>query len=70
MPTVDTTVPEIGGTTVMVDEGALANVGSGQHVEHGSHGSSSFMVNLNGEDGTITLAYGEKIIELHDENDK
>ena len=70
VPTVDTTVPEIGGTTVMVDEGALANGGSGQHVEHGSHGSSSFKVNLNGEDGTITLAYGEKSIELHVENDK
>ena len=70
VPTVDTTVPGTGDDTVMVDEGALANVGSGQHAEHGSYGSSSFTVNLNGEDGTITLAYEEQSIELHVENDK
>lgn len=42
---------------IVVDEGALSD-GSGQHAEHGILGKDSFTVNLNGEDGTITLKYG------------
>lgn len=42
---------------IVVDEGALSD-GSGQHVVHGISGKDSFTVNLNGEDGTITLKYG------------
>ena len=42
---------------IVVDEGALSD-GSGQHAEHGISGKDSFTVNLNGEDGTVTLKYG------------
>lgn len=42
---------------IVVDEGALPD-GSGQHKEHGFSDTGSFTVNLNGEDGTITLKYG------------
>ena len=42
---------------IVVDEGALPD-GSGQHAEHGILGKDSFTVNLNGEDGTVTLNYG------------
>lgn len=42
---------------IVVDEGALSD-GSGQHTEHGILGKDSFTVNLNGEDGTVTLKYG------------
>mgnify|MGYP002535732473 CR=1 FL=1 len=42
---------------IVVDEGALSD-GSGQHTEHGILGKDSFTVNLNGEDGTVTLNYG------------
>lgn len=42
---------------IVVDEGALSD-GSGQHAEHGILGKDSFTVNLNGEDGTVTLKYG------------
>lgn len=42
---------------IVVDEGALSD-GSGQHAEHGIFGKDSFTVNLNGEDGTVTLNYG------------
>lgn len=42
---------------IVVDEGALSD-GSGQHAEHGILGKDSFTVNLNGEDGTVTLNYG------------
>ena len=38
----------------MVDEGALTG-GSGQHTEHGVSGTDSFTVQLNGEDGVITV---------------
>ena len=42
---------------IVVDEGALSD-GSGQHAEHGILDKDSFTVNLNGEDGTVTLKYG------------
>ena len=42
---------------IVVDEGALPD-GSGQHKEHGFSDTGSFTVNLNGEDGTVTLNYG------------
>ena len=42
---------------IVVDEGALPD-GSGQHAEHDIFGKDSFTVNLNGEDGTVTLNYG------------
>lgn len=42
---------------IVVDEGALSD-GSGQHAELGILGKDSFTVNLNGEDGTVTLKYG------------
>lgn len=42
---------------IVVDEGALPD-GSGQHKEHGFSGTGSFTVNLNGEDGAVTLKYG------------
>lgn len=46
-----------GSATIVVDEGALPD-GSGQHKEHGFSDTGSFTVNLNGEDGTVTLSYG------------
>ena len=42
---------------IVVDEGALTG-GSGQHTIHGVSGKGSFKVDLNGEDGTVTLEYG------------
>lgn len=44
---------------IVVDEGALPD-GSGQHAVHGISGKDSFTVNLNGEDGTVTLKYGSE----------
>ncbi|MBM6895747.1 hypothetical protein, partial [Desulfovibrio piger] len=52
---------------IMVDEGALDG-GSKQHMEHGVSSTGSFTVNLNGEDGVITLGYGEQKVELKVEN--
>lgn len=46
-----------GSATIVVDEGALPD-GSDQHKEHGFSDTGSFTVNLNGEDGTVTLSYG------------
>ena len=46
-----------GSATIVVDEGALSD-GSGQHKEHGFSDPGFFTVNLNGEDGTVTLKYG------------
>ena len=54
VPTIDITAPGTGEANIMVDEGALAD-GSGQHTDHGASGSGSFTVNLNGEDGVITV---------------
>ena len=51
----------------MVDEGALAG-GSGQHTAHGTSDTGSFTVQLNGEDGVITLGYGDQKVELKVEN--
>ena len=67
VPTIDITAPGTGEANIMVDEGALAD-GSGQHTDHGASGSGSFTVNLNGEDGVITLGYGEQKVELKVEN--
>ena len=53
-PVVTVETPEAGDANIMVDEGALVG-GSGQHTEHGVSGSGSFTVNLNGEDGVITV---------------
>ena len=66
-PEVTVETPEAGEANIMVDEGALAD-GSGQHTEHGAFGTGSFTVNLNGEDGVITLGYGEQKVELKVEN--
>ena len=52
MVTVET--PGAGDANIMVDEGALTG-GSGQHTEHGVSGTDSFTVQLNGEDGVITV---------------
>ena len=49
--------PEEDPSDIVVDEGALPN-GSGQHESHGYTGTGSFTVDLNGEDGTVTLKYG------------
>ena len=54
MPVVTVETPGAGDANIMVDEGALAG-GSGQHAEHGVSGSGSFTVQLNGEDGVITV---------------
>ena len=67
VPVVTVETPEAGDANIMVDEGALVG-GSGQHTEHGVSGSGSFTVNLNGEDGVITLGYGEQKVELKVEN--
>ena len=67
VPTIDITEPAAGDANIMVDEGALAD-GSKQHTEHGASGSGSFTVQLNGEDGVITLGYGEQKVELKVEN--
>ena len=64
---VDTTAPTITDANIMVDEGALDD-GSGQHKEHGDSSSGSFTVNLNNEDGTITLVNGDQKVELKVEN--
>lgn len=48
-----------GNATIVVDEGARPD-GSGQHKEHGFCDTGSFTVNLNGEDGTVTLKYGSE----------
>lgn len=53
-PVVTVETPGAGDANIMVDEGALAG-GSGQHAEHGASGSGSFTVQLNGEDGVITV---------------
>lgn len=66
-PVVTVDTPEAGDANIMVDEGALAD-GSGQHTEHGVSGTGSFKVNLNGEDGVITLANGDQKVELKVEN--
>lgn len=67
VPTIDIAKPGTGDANIMVDEGALAD-GSKQHTEHGASGSGSFTVQLNGEDGVITLGYGEQKVELKVEN--
>ena len=54
VPVVTVVTPGAGEANIMVDEGALAG-GTGQHTEHGVSGSSSFTVQLNGEDGVITV---------------
>ena len=51
----DTTVPTVDGGTIMVDEGSLPD-GSGQGDGHAWQGSSSFTVQLHGQDGVITLS--------------
>ncbi|MBM6895729.1 VCBS domain-containing protein, partial [Desulfovibrio piger] len=67
VPTIDIAKPGTGDANIMVDEGALDG-GSKQHTEHGASGTGSFTVNLNGEDGVITLGYGEQKVELKVEN--
>ena len=67
VPTIDITEPAAGDANIMVDEGALDG-GSKQHTEHGVSSTGSFTVNLNGEDGVITLGYGEQKVELKVEN--
>lgn len=70
VPTVNVDKPEPGDANIMVDEGALSTTegasvdGSGQHKEHNWNGNGSFDVQLNGEDGTITLACVDQIVEL------
>ena len=54
VPVVTVETPGAGDANIMVDEGALAG-GSGQHAEHGVSGTDSFTVQLNGEDGVITV---------------
>ena len=54
VPVVTVDTPGAGDANIMVDEGALAG-GSGQHTEHGVSGTGSFTVQLNGEDGVITV---------------
>ncbi|WP_308598841.1 DUF5801 repeats-in-toxin domain-containing protein [uncultured Desulfovibrio sp.] len=54
VPVVTVTTPGAGDANIMVDEGAL-QAGSGQHTEHGVSGTDSFTVQLNGEDGVITV---------------
>ncbi|WP_077072309.1 VCBS domain-containing protein [Mailhella massiliensis] len=68
-PEVTVATPEPGEANIMVDEGALES-GSGQHTDHGTFGSGSFTVNLNGEDGTITLGYEGQSIVLSVEEGK
>ena len=53
--TQDTTAPTVDGGTIMVDEGLLPE-GSGQGDGHARQGSSSFTVQLHGQDGVITLS--------------
>ena len=53
-PVVTVETPGAGDANIMVDEGALTG-GSGQHAEHGVSGTGSFTVQLNGEDGVITV---------------
>lgn len=70
VPTVNVDKPEPGDANIMVDEGALSTTegasvdGSGQHKEHNWNGNGSFDVQLNGEDGTITLACVDQTVEL------
>ncbi|WP_337770916.1 Ig-like domain-containing protein, partial [Desulfovibrio piger] len=49
-----------GNATIVVDEALLpgGNVVNSDNFDHVSLGNGSFTVNLNGEDGTITLKYG------------
>lgn len=54
VPTIGIAKPDTGDANIMVDEGALDG-GSKQHTEHGASGSGSFTVQLNGEDGVITV---------------
>ena len=54
VPVVTVDTPGAGDANIMVDEGAL-QAGSGQHTEHGVSGTDSFTVQLNGEDGVITV---------------
>ena len=54
VPVVTVMTPGAGDANIMVDEGAL-QAGSGQHTEHGVSGTDSFTVQLNGEDGVITV---------------
>ena len=63
-PELEITTPATGDANIMVDEGALVGSGSGQHAEHGAGGNGSFKVDLHGEDGTITLSHGGKVVVL------
>ena len=64
VPSVEITKPESDEANIMVDEGSLVN-GSGQHTEHGAGATGFFNVDLNGEDGTITLAGNGQSIVLN-----
>lgn len=57
----DKIVPENpGSATIVVDEALLpdGNMVNSDNFDHVSSGTGSFIVNLNGEDGTVTLNYG------------
>ncbi|WP_304039674.1 DUF5801 repeats-in-toxin domain-containing protein [Desulfovibrio piger] len=49
-----------GSATIVVDEALLpdGNMVNSDNFDHVSSGTGSFIVNLNGEDGTVTLNYG------------
>lgn len=49
-----------GSATIVVDEALLTdgNVVNSDNFDHKPSGTGSFIVNLNGEDGTVTLKYG------------
>lgn len=54
------TAPDAGPNAIIVDEALLSdgNVVNSDNSDHAPSGTGSFTVNLNGEDGTVTLKYG------------
>ena len=54
------TAPDAGPNAIIVDEALLSdgNVVNSDNSDHAPSGTDSFTVNLNGEDGTVTLKYG------------
>ncbi|WP_415965779.1 DUF5801 repeats-in-toxin domain-containing protein [Desulfovibrio piger] len=54
------TAPDAGPNAIIVDEALLTdgNVVNSDNSGHNPSGTGSFTVNLNGEDGTVTLNYG------------
>ena len=58
-------VPAAANTNIIVDEGALAQGGSGLHTLHGAKGTGDFVVDVHGErGGSIVLTHGGVTVTL------